>query len=165
MGQIRLALKILLGSIIGFILFLLVLGVLNFLLGFIDNAIYRDFVFFLNSNLGLIVLFTLFLTVGEIFSVLIFPLNIPYPLLSAIGSIFLIRFLFNILLFVFEILNINVVAPFNTIYYFVAVIVFLIVLVVGYLNIFRRARKRSYFSDERDVPIRKKRFRRVKRRL
>lgn len=136
MTQIKDVLNVFLSRIIGFVIFLVLLAIVNILSYYIQNEVFNGIVFLLNSNLWLIILFTIVLMVGEVFSALIFPFNIPGPLFSAVGAVFLVRFVFNIFLFINELLNLRLPFNFDAIYYIIAVIAFIVVLIFGYFHIF-----------------------------
>lgn len=121
------------------ILFLLVLlAVLNILLPSIPNRIFEQVVEFLTGHVWLVVLFTLLFLIGEVFYELIFPLDLLSPLFRALGSVFLLTFIFRFLYYTDTItrtINFTVlefIAP------LVYLIIFLIVLVSGYIDIIDR---------------------------
>lgn len=139
MGQIKSVASVLFSRLIGFLIFILLIGILNILIPYVNNSTFTSVIGFLNQNIWIIILFSLLMAGGELFSVLVFPFNLPYPLFNAIGSIFLIRFLFNILSFVNSQL-VNVTIPevritLKQLFTIIAAIVFLIVLISGYVKI------------------------------
>jgi hypothetical protein len=136
MVQIKKALEIFLSRIIGFVIFLILLAGVNIISYYITSSLFTRIVFFLNSNLWTIIIFTVVLMIGEIFGALIFPFNIPSPLFNAIGSVFLIGFLFSLMNFLIEVIGINI--PFNMdyAYYIIVVIVFIVIIIAGYIRIF-----------------------------
>lgn len=130
-------LDITLSSLISFLLFLLFLGILNSVQ--MDNDLILRILNFLNQNLWLIILFSIFFYLGEIFSVFKFPINIPMPILNAIGGIYLVHFLFEIL---YEIdkafLN------FASLELLVISLVLIFTILFGYLSIYEKEKKLDY---------------------
>jgi hypothetical protein len=164
----RSILGVIFSRLFGFLIFLVLLAVLNALN--IENIVLIKIVNFLNNNLMLIVLFSIFLFLGELLSIFVFPFNILYPIFNAVGGVFLLQFIFRI----FDSIEISGAMPVLSflepgVYTFVI----LIVLIVGYVRIFmglipkrekRYKRKAKSFRDIIDeldelmVRIRKKIF-------
>ena len=120
---------------IGFLIFLVLLGLANVLTFYIKNEIFLSVVNFLNANIWLIIIFSVILLIGEIFGLLMFPLNIPGPLFNAVGGVLLIQFVFKLFSFIITLSNVTINIPLNYIENFVMIIVFIIVLVIGYVHI------------------------------
>jgi hypothetical protein len=123
--------------IIGFLIFLVLLGIANVLTYYVKNDIFLSVVGFLNSNIWLIVIFSVIFLIGEIFGYLMFPLNIPSPLFNAVGGALLIQFVFQLLSYVTSLAKIKLEFPLSLaeIENIVIILVFIIVLVVGYVHI------------------------------
>ncbi len=139
--------------VIGFLIFLILLGIVNLLTNYIRNPIFSSVVSFLNSNIWLIVIFSVIFLIGEIFGYLSFPLNIPYPLFNAVGGVFLIQFAFKLLKFILNQANIQISlgVSLSTIENIVIIVVFIIVLIVGYAHVIMdatRPRRKRLFRDE-----------------
>jgi amino acid transporter len=126
-------LSITLSSLIGLVLFLLILGILNFIK--FDSLVNLQIVAFLNQSLGIIITLSILFYLGELFSIFIFPLNIPYPLFNALGSIYLVEFIFQIIYMIGQVSNIGTFFKFQLLEHIVIVIVFVIVIIVGYIKI------------------------------
>lgn len=129
--------------VIGFLIFLVLLGIANVLAYYIKNEIFLSVVGFLNANIWLIIIFSVIFLIGEIFGYLMFPLNIPSPLFNAVGGALLIQFVFKLLKFILNATNIKIdlgisLAEIENI---IIIIVFIIVLVVGYVHIIIDATK------------------------
>jgi len=164
MRQIKSVAAVLFSRLIGFILFLIIIALLNFLVPYIANITFTAVVNFLNQNIWIMILFSILIACGELFSVLTLPFNLPYPLFNAIGSLFLIKFLFNILIFVNnQLIRVNVPSigiTLDTLFIIIAAIVFLIVLVTGYVKILVEI----YSKDDSDEDyVTKKVVKRVRR--
>ncbi len=124
--------------LVGLILFLLLLYFLDYLKAYIDSSIYRQSVDFLKGNIVLIVSMAVIYASGEVFGSLMFPLDLPAPILDAVASVLLVEFIFNILSFLGEMTGENV---FNAFAGFKAIVyptVFILVLVFGYFSVFGR---------------------------
>lgn len=136
MKQLRLVVGIFLSKLLGLLIFLVILGLLNFLVPYIKEPFFSGIVLFLNVNLLLILLFGLFFMVSEMFFHLVFPFNLPAPLFSSFGSVFLVTFIFNILNFIDLSFKIGLRGFLNNFYLLIIAIVFFFVFVVGYSMIF-----------------------------
>lgn len=157
MPDILMALKgagrIILSRVIGFIIFLVLIWILNLMTYYVHNNTLSAIVSFLNSNLLLIIIFTLIFIIADIFYYLWFPLDLPAPLLSAFGTVLLIRFIFNIIIFVLSLIGITLNLPLEMIYIIIAVIAFIIVLIVGYARIIGgAARRRRHMHEHKHEP-------------
>lgn len=142
MNQARNVAGIFLSKLLGVLIFLVILGLLNFLIPYVDEFVFREIVGFLNANLLLILLFTLFFCVAEMFFALVFPINLPAPLFSSFGSVFLVSFIFNVLGFIDSNFKMGLNGLLNEVYFFIVVIVFLIVFISGYIIVFSRGMRR-----------------------
>lgn len=146
-----------LSSLIGLLVFLLLLAFVNFLKIYISNPVFLEIVNFLNANTWLIITMSLFFLIGEVFLALVFPFNLPAPLFNALGSIFLVRFVFKIFLLIDILIGAKIFSPFSWMAYFIYPGVFIIVLVVGYVLIFSFLGKRAEHREERHPKKRKRR--------
>jgi len=138
MNQLKNVIGIFLSKLLGLIIFLVILGLLNFLVPYVNQNTFGSIVFFLNSNLLLILLFSLFFCVAEMFFALVFPFSLPAPLFSSFGSIFLVTFIFNVFGFLDRGFSIGLLGLLSGVYVLVVVAVFFIVFVVGYSIVFGR---------------------------
>jgi len=138
MNQLKNVVGIFLSKLLGLIIFLVILGLLNFLVPYVDNNVFSNVVFFLNSNILLILLFSLFFCVAEMFFALVFPFSLPAPLFSSFGSVFLVTFIFNVLGFLDRAFGMGLMSLLSGVYVLVVVAVFFIVFVVGYSIVFGR---------------------------
>jgi hypothetical protein len=124
-------------KIIGFLIFLIILGLANFLTKYITDLFYGDVVNFLIENLWLSFLIFVSTLVAEIFWMMWFPLDIPAPFLSAVSSLFIVNYLYNIYLFLGVYTYIDAPIPIGSIYE----IVFWMVIGVGYILLLARIAK------------------------
>ena len=126
-------LSVTLERLIGLVVFLLILGVLN-LINF-DSLINVQVVDFLNEHVAVIILFSVLFYLGEMFFLFTFPFNVPAPLINAVGSLFLVGFLFQIFYEIGRILSQDVFSTIKFLEPVAIVLVFLIVLIAGSVRI------------------------------
>lgn len=129
--------------VLGFIIFLVLIGILNLLTYYIQNSTLSAIVIFLNNNLLLIIVFTIIFIIAEIFYYLWFPLSLPAPLLSAFASVLLVSFIFNLIIFIMSLVGVTIIFPYELVYWIIAVIVFIVVIFVGYFRIISHAARRK----------------------
>jgi hypothetical protein len=95
--------------------------------------VYLQVLGFLNANLGLLILIAVFFLIGA----LVVPLNLPAPIFSALGAVFLVIFLVWLLLLIGTITDTGFFSLFDRaltlpVYLFV----FIIAPVAGYIGLF-----------------------------
>jgi hypothetical protein len=130
-------------KLLGIIIFLVLLLALNFLRYYIDNAIFSQVVSFVNSNTPLIILIFIFFFFAELFELLQFPLNLPTPLLNALGAIFVVSFIYKLFDFIDLISGQIILSFFKSFSFIIYMVVFLVVLIVGYVVLFMNIKKPS----------------------
>ena len=126
---------IVLQRLFGLILFLVLLYVANHLAFFTENPLNYQIIQFLNNNIWLIIVMSIVFLFGEVFNALIFPFNLPAPLFNASASILLVAFLFRIFSLIDIILDEQILLIFNRIAFIVYPLVFMMVLIGGYIAI------------------------------
>lgn len=141
--------RIVLSQIGGFIIFLILLAIANYLTRFIPGQLYKEIVYFFNNNLFLLFAMSIFATLSEIFWNFIFPFNLSAPIVSAILSTFIITFVFRFWNFINSYVKIGFKLPINALY----VVVFLLALIVGYLVILMKffGQKKELHEKEKEV--------------
>jgi hypothetical protein len=130
--------------------FLIILLFLNYLTDSVGNSSFNAVVNFLNDNILLIVAMSLIFLLGDVFGALFFPLNLPAPLFNAIGSVFLVVFIFRIFEMLESMINVKIFGIFREILPLIYPLVFIIVLVVGYVILFARL-----FEKDEDECVRR----------
>jgi len=123
---------------IGIICFLIVIVCANILGHYVSNPIFQSGVSFLNGNFWLLLLIAIIILIGDIFSALPFPLNLPGPIIKAIGSIFGIAFVLNVFQWMDSVAATNIYQGFLPLSFLIIPLVFLIVLACGYYEIMRQ---------------------------
>jgi len=122
----------------GIICFLIVVVLANILTYYVVNQVYHSGVTFVNENFWLLLLIAIILMIADLFGAFPFPLNLPAPIVKAIGSVFCIAFFLRLLMWVDTINSTNLYQAFWLISFLVIPLVFLIVLATGYFEIMRR---------------------------
>ena len=74
---------------------------------------------------------------SELFSVFRFPFNLPSPIFNAIGGVLLVEFLFSVF-FMIDSAAPGAFSPIRPFQYIIQALVMIIVIVIGYLGIFKR---------------------------
>ncbi|MBN2421822.1 hypothetical protein JXB41_01230 [Candidatus Woesearchaeota archaeon] len=142
-------------NILGIILFLFVLFLISFMTDQVNIEILSDVVGFLNKNALLLIILTLLFMTSEIFNVFKFPLNLPWPIFNAFGSLYLTRFIFNIFDLVNILTNVSLSWLFEIIKVPLYPIIFLTVLICGYLNLFSVLFKPKEENQQKTIPQKK----------
>jgi hypothetical protein len=142
---------IIVSRLLSVICFVVLWFLLNYLMPYVDNDLYRNAVFFLDENAWLILWMTVIYAGGEIFGALMFPLDLPAPILNAVASVFLTVFLFRILAFVGKVTGEETFEMFQAWEAYVYPIIFIAVLIGGYILLFSRlVSKKKKKHKERD---------------
>lgn len=130
-------LKLLVSRLIGFIIFLLLMIALNILVTYTSVPIFTEFVGFLTDRLVFISWIALFLIIGELFVLFKYPFNIPYPLFNATGALLVTYFFADFFMFLMSYSSIQPDFPFDTVFLIAGILIFFIVVIVGYYKIFK----------------------------
>lgn len=130
-------LKHLVNKVAQFIVFLLVLILLNIFINYFNIPLVVEIILFLNKNVPVLGLMLLLMTLGEVFMMLNFPFNFPGPLFNSGGSVFIIYFIRDIFAFLIEQGHLALEIPFDLIFLVIAALVFMIFLITGYVSVFK----------------------------
>jgi hypothetical protein len=127
---------IIVSRLIGLAIFFIIVVVLQNIQS--SNPIIQSIIAFLTTpaTIALVVIFSLLFLVGEVFLALDFPLSLPGPFFNALGSIFLVSFLFQLLYLVDQISDITIFTLFRPLEPLLYLLVFFIVLIVQYVHLF-----------------------------
>ncbi|MGA2698330.1 MAG: hypothetical protein ABSE74_01645 [Methanoregula sp.] len=120
---------------IGIICFLIVVVLANILTYYVASPLYHSGVDFLNLNFWLLLLIAIIIFIGDIFGAFPFPLNLPAPVIKAIGSVFIIAFVLRVFEWVDSTTGNNIYHYFWLLSFVIVPIVFIIVLLTGYYEI------------------------------
>jgi hypothetical protein len=138
---------------IGIISFLIVIVLANILGYYITSPLYHAGVLFLNENFWLLLLICVIFFFGDIFAAFPFPLNLPAPIIKAIGSIFCMIFILGLFQWVDTMAATNLYRMFFFLSFLIVPLVFLIVLASGYFEIMRQLWWMPKLDDEGDDQI------------
>jgi len=133
--------KIISSNLVAILIFISTIYLLSFVSQYIDYPLLSRVEVFLRNNLITAIYITIFFTFAEIFSSLSYPLNIPSPLLFAVGSIYFVTFILNIFRFIDSELNRPSFEIFYSQQLFIYTIIFVLVLIAGYFSIFLKEYK------------------------
>lgn len=131
--------RILLGKFLGFLLFLFLVGLVNLMTLFIKSALFLQIVEFLNASIVLLIVMSIMFLIADVFDAIYFPFNLPAPLFSAVGGVFVVSFIFRVLEFI---LKEGIFGSVSWARALISVLVFVIVMVVGYVKIFFKTEER-----------------------
>lgn len=126
-------------KIIGFLLFIIILLIANLLLNYVQNNYFIMFLSFFNSAVFFLFIILVFDIVSGIFWNTKFPIVLLAPLASAVLGMLILSFILSLILFLFENIGIFIQFPFEIIYF----LVFVIIIVIGYVNILSSLEKKS----------------------
>lgn len=121
--------------------FLFILYILNRLN--LDIYAYKIWVAFLNENLALLVAMSLLFMIADVFFALIFPFNLPAPLFSSFAALLLSKFIFTIFLVIDKMIMTKLFSSLLPLTFLVYPVVFLAVLIGGYVSIFVKMVKKK----------------------
>jgi hypothetical protein len=138
---------------IGIITFLIVVVLANILTYYVSSSIYRAGVVFLNENFWLLLLISIILMVGDIFFTFPFPLNLPAPIIRAIGSVFVSAFMLHIFQWVDSVASTSLYSFVWVLSFVIVPVVFIIVLVSGYFEIMRHLLLTSHNEQDNDNQV------------
>jgi len=128
-------LRALVSGLVGIIIFLLLLVLFRFFASHTSWALFSGFVDLLYANAPLIIFFSVMFMIGDIFATFSFPFNLPFPLFSAVGSVLLVTFIFNMIGFIDSFYSIGISPAFELVRLILYPLTIIIVLIAGYLSI------------------------------
>lgn len=123
---------------IGVLTLLIVIVLANILLYYVRNPVYHSGVAFVNENFWLVLLIAIILFAGDIFRAFPFPLNLPFPVIRAIGSVFVVAFLLKVFQWTDGVTGTSLYPLFWYLSFLIVPLVFILVLAGGYFEILRQ---------------------------
>jgi len=138
---------------IGIICFLIVVVLANILTYYVANPLYQEGVQFLNLNFWLLILIGIIIFIADIFGAFPFPLNLPSPIIKAIGSVFIIAFVLRVFDWVDSATGNNIYHYFWLLSFVIVPVVFVIVLLAGYYEIICDLWAKARIRDESDMVV------------
>ncbi|MCA9485896.1 MAG: hypothetical protein KC506_03570 [Nanoarchaeota archaeon] len=132
---------------------LLVVGVLilNLVAKLYFHPTFLEIVDFFNVNLIFLILLSLVFFVGDLFAMFGLPVNLPAPFFRAIASTLLAAFIIRVLRLVESVAGMNVFGYVYGTRLFIYALVFFLVLIFGYINIFTAVVRRKEGKERREV--------------
>jgi ABC-type multidrug transport system fused ATPase/permease subunit len=146
-------------ALIEFFVFLLVVILLNIGVYYIDQLpvgdntanFIGDCVKFLNQSVLLLGLVVLMLFLGDVFRLFNFPFDLPTPLFNSIGILLVVKFIYDVFMFLISKSPTTIELPFEIIFIVVSVVVILVILITGYYSIFANRKKPyPYVVEKKD---------------
>ncbi|MFA5236392.1 MAG: hypothetical protein WC362_00875 [Methanoregula sp.] len=138
---------------IGIICFLIVVVLANILKYYVASPLYHSGVGFLNLNFWLLLLIGIIIFVADIFGAFPFPLNLPAPVIKAIGSVFIIAFVLRVFEWVDTTTGNSIYHYFWLLSFVIVPIVFIIVLLAGYYEIICDLWAKARIREASDVVV------------
>jgi len=129
-------LRALISGLVGILIFLIVLVLFRFIAQHTSWPLFDGFVALLFANASLIIFFSVLFMIGEVFAAFSFPFNIPFPIFNAVGSVFLVSFIIEVLKFIDAFYAIGISHALEVVRLFLLPLTLIIVLIAGYLAIF-----------------------------
>jgi hypothetical protein len=123
---------------IGIIAFLIIVVLANILTYYVASPVFYSGVSLLNANFWLLLLIGIIIFIGDIFTAFPFPLDLPAPIIRAIGGVFIIAFMLRVFEWVDRLTGSNIYQFFYFLSFIVVPVVFILVLITGYYEIIRR---------------------------
>ena len=127
--------KIILLRLIGFVAFLILLGIANIISGVIQLQIFTSIVELFNSNILLLFVITVIFLIGEIFWAFRFPFNLPAPIVSSVGAVVCLIFFFRLFSYFKTFFEFDIPESVMTWSLVIYPLLFFIVLIAGYVSI------------------------------
>jgi len=138
---------------IGIISFLIVVVLANILTYYVRNPLYHSGVDFLNLNFWLLLLIGIIIFVADMFGAFPFPMNLPAPIIRAIGSVFIIAFVLRVFEWVDTTTGNNIYHYFWLLSFVIVPIVFIIVVLAGYYEIICDLWAKAKIREESEIVV------------
>ncbi|PIN88948.1 hypothetical protein COU57_06805 [Candidatus Pacearchaeota archaeon CG10_big_fil_rev_8_21_14_0_10_32_14] len=133
------------GIIISWFFTLLAIIVLVLLANFVayalPNPIVLDLVAFLNGNVWLLIISSIFFYLGALFYKYGFPVNILTPPFDGVGSVFIVAFLINLVEVTDAYSGIGVGYVLKSYSFIIYIVVFILVVLLGYVAVAQRQQR------------------------
>ena len=140
--------RIVFSKILGIMLFLIMLFIVNRLNTRISGL--DVFVRFLNNNAIFLIVMSLLFMIVEITFALPFPINLPAPVFSASVSMMVVEFIFRIFGLIGTLVKQDIYSALSPLRFLAFPVVFIAVLVGGYITIFTSLGKKKEKKSRKD---------------
>lgn len=121
--------------------FLILLFILNKI--FINMPLYYLVLDFINDNAMFLIIMSFMFMLTGIFYSLEKPFSFPAPLFNSIAAVMVTSFIIHMLLFMESILGISAINMISFIFPFIYAVVFIVVIITGYISLFSRKEKKK----------------------
>ena len=113
----------------------------NFIAYVAPSQVILDFVAFLNGNVWLLILSSVFFYLGALFYNFGFPINILTPPSDGVGSVFIVAFLINLIVVTDIYSGIGIGYVLKSYSLIIYIVVFILVVLLGYVAVMQRQQK------------------------
>ena len=113
----------------------------NFIAYVAPSQVILDFVAFLNGNVWLLILSSVFFYLGALFYSFGFPINILTPPSDGVGSVFIVAFLINLIVVTDIYSGIGIGYVLKSYSLIIYIVVFILVVLLGYVAVMQRHQK------------------------
>src|SRR3989344_7783169 len=107
----------------------------NFIAYVAPSQVILDFVAFLNGNVWLLILSSVFFYLGALFYSFGFPINILTPPSDGVGSVFIVAFLINLIVVTDIYSGIGIGSILKSYSLIIYIVVFILVVLLGYVAV------------------------------
>ena len=157
------ALGKLLSGFIGILFFMVIIAVANALIPVFNIVFYGELVGFINDNIVLILMGMFLGMIGETFFAAPFPFDLPAPIFTSIASVFSVAVLFNLLSFIDKVSGTSIFTAVSSAESAFIAIVFIIVLIMGYIRVLSRLFFRWDHKEKEEVREAKEELKELKK--
>lgn len=148
--KFSLPVKILFRGLLGLVIFIIFLGIANFLESYISYSSYHSFVNILNQALWTIVLLSLLFLAADLFRAFKFPYNLPYPIINAFAFVYLISFLFDLFPLIIIVSGVEIPWKLSAVRAFTTLLVFFLTIFSGYIHVFTHRHEQEKVKEEKE---------------
>jgi len=130
--------KVIIERVIGLIIFLLLVAGLNYFSSTFDNQYYQAVLKFTNTNLILLIMIHIVMSLGELAGTAPLPASLIAPLINACGTMLILTLVFKVFALFDSVIEMNIFGRAEPFYIFVYIIFFVIVLVSNLAVVLRK---------------------------
>jgi hypothetical protein len=129
--------------IYGVLVIILIIFLVNLFVYFFPNPMNQDLLSFLNNNLFFILIISFLFFLGNFFYFSKFPINISFPIFQGFGSVLLVKLIINFIIALDRYTSTGIGRTLEQYSYTIFISIFIIVLIFGYISVFRRGNRES----------------------
>lgn len=131
------------GDIAGFLIFIFIVFIINFLTLYIKEQIFIEIVQLINQNIYLICIISIFLLIAKILDRLFIPFNLLAPVFYCLGYIYLFNWFSKLICFLNSKVDMNICYIFEDYRYLFYIIIVTIVIISWYFSIFNNIQRKE----------------------